>query len=58
MKEDENIMSEVIKYLKTINITINSKLNAFIPNQHLCQKDRSELFDDQQDYINLVNKLQ
>ncbi len=58
MKENKNIMSEVVKYLKTINTTINLRLNAPIFNQHPCQKDRSELFDDQQNYIDLVNKLQ
>ena len=58
MKEDENIMNEVVEYLKTINTTINPRFNSHIPDRHLCQKDRSKLFDDQQDYIDLVNKLQ
>ncbi len=29
-----------------------------VPEQHPCQKKSSELYDDQQDYIDLINKLQ
>jgi hypothetical protein len=35
MKEDENVMSEVIRYLDTLNTTINPELNALVPNWHL-----------------------
>jgi ATP-dependent DNA helicase PIF1 len=58
MKEDENVMSEVVRYLNSLTTTINPGLNAPIPDKHPCQKDRSELLDDQQDYIDLINKLQ
>src|SRR3954452_5815699 len=51
MKEDENVMSEVVRYLNTLTTTINSGLNAPIPDRHPCQKDRSEQLNDQQDYI-------
>jgi hypothetical protein len=47
MKEDNNIMNEIVEYLKTINTIINPRLNSHIPDRHPCQKDRSELFDDQ-----------
>ncbi len=42
MKEDENVMNEVIKYLDTLIITINSGLNVPLPDQHLCQKNKNE----------------
>src|SRR3954453_4495036 len=58
MKEDENVMSEVVRYLNTLTTTINPGLNAPIPDRHSCQKDRSEQLNDQQDYIDLINKLQ
>jgi len=54
IKDDENAMNEIVKYANSLVTTIN----APIPNCHPCQKDHSELQDDLQDYIDLINKLQ
>src|ERR1044072_3004680 len=58
MKNDENEMKKVIKYADSIVTTINPRINAPIPEQHPCQKRRDEIEDDEQDYIELINKLQ
>ena len=58
MKEDENIMNEVVQYLDSLVTTINPGLDMPVPEWHLCQKKSNELYDDQQDYIDLINKLQ
>ena len=58
MKKDENIMNEVIQYLDSLVTTVNSGLDMPVPERHSCQKKSKELHDDQQDYINLINKLQ
>jgi hypothetical protein len=58
MKEDEKVMNVVVQYLDALVTTINPGLNEPIPEQHPCQKPNNELYDDQQDYINLINKLQ
>lgn len=58
MKENENIMNEVVQYLDNLVITINPGLDMPVPEQHPCQKKNKELRDDQQDYIDLINKLQ
>jgi len=58
MKEDENIMNEVVQYLDSLITTINPELDMPVPERHPCQKKSNELYDDQQDYIDLINKLQ
>src|SRR2546421_106808 len=58
MKENENIMNEVVQYLDNLVTTINPGLDMPVPEQHPCQKKNKELRDDQQDYIDLINKLQ
>ncbi|EXX54637.1 uncharacterized protein LOC113214878 [Rhizophagus irregularis DAOM 181602=DAOM 197198] len=58
MKEDENVMNEVVQYLDNLVTTINSGLDMPVPERHPCQKQKSEIRDDQQDYIDLINKLQ
>ena len=58
MKEDENVMGEVVTYLDSLVTTINPGLNAPIPDRHPCKKRLGELRDDLQDYTELVNKLQ
>ena len=58
MKEDENVMNEAVQYLDSLITTINPGLNAPLPDRHPCQKSKNEQCDDQQDYIDLVNKLQ
>jgi len=58
MKEDENIMNEVIQYLDSLVIMINPGFDIPVPEWYLCQKKSNELYDDQQDYIDLINKLQ
>ena len=58
MKDDEDAIKNIAKYANGLVTTINLGLNAPIPIRHPCQKDHSELQDDIQDYIDLVNKLQ
>jgi len=58
MKENDNEMQNVIKYIDSIVTTINPGINAAIPEQHPCQKRSNEIVDDSQDYIELINKLQ
>ena len=57
MKEDEDTMTNVVKYLDSLVTTINPGLDAPAPNRHPCQKRPEELRDDIQDYIELLNKL-
>jgi hypothetical protein len=58
IKEDENKMKEIVQYLDILVTTINPGLNMPVPEQHPCQKKGRELRDDQQDYVDLINKLQ
>ncbi len=58
MKEDENIMNEAVKYFNSLVTMMNPGINAPISDQHLCKKRKDEIRDDQQDYIELINKLQ
>ena len=57
MKENENKMSEITRYLDSLITIINPGLDMPVPEQHPCQKKSSELYDNQQDYIDLINKL-
>jgi hypothetical protein len=57
MKEDKNKMNEVVQYLDSLIITINLKFNMPISKRHPCQKEKKKLHNDQQDYIDLINKL-
>ncbi|CAG8502458.1 12012_t:CDS:2, partial [Cetraspora pellucida] len=58
MKENENLISEVVQYLNNLVTTINPGLNAPVPTCHPCRKNHNEINDDIQDYIDLVNKVQ
>jgi hypothetical protein len=58
MKEDEETMNNVVQYLDSLITTINTGLDAPVPERHLCRKRSEEIHDDLQDYIDLVNKLQ
>src|SRR6266498_886590 len=58
MKENENLMKNMIQYIDSIVTTINPGIFATIPQIHPCQKSSSEIEDDLQDYIELINKLQ
>jgi DNA replication protein DnaC len=58
LREDENSLKEITKYIDSLVTTINPGPNTPVPNNHLCQKRLEELHDDEQDYIELVNKLQ
>ncbi len=58
MKEDEEIMRNVVQYLDSLVTTINSGLDTPVPDHHPYQKRPEELRNDLQDYIELVNKLQ
>ncbi|EXX58670.1 uncharacterized protein LOC114530801 [Rhizophagus irregularis DAOM 181602=DAOM 197198] len=51
-------MNEVVQYLDNLVTTINPGLDMPVPERHPCQKQKSEIRDDQQDYIDLINKLQ
>jgi hypothetical protein len=58
MKENENLMNNAVRYIDSLIITINPGIHAPIPRQYPCQKGSGEIVDDEQDYIELVNKLQ
>jgi hypothetical protein len=58
MKENENEMKKTLEYIDSIVTTMNSGINAAIPEKHPCQKASSEIDDSTQDYIKLINKLQ
>jgi hypothetical protein len=46
MKEDVNVMNEVMQYLNTIVTTVNPELNISISDWHPCQKGSNELYND------------
>jgi len=58
MKENEEVMSNVVQYLDSLVTTVNPALYAPVPERHPSQKNIDEISDDLQDYIELVNKLQ
>ncbi len=45
IKEDENIMNEVIQYLDSLVIMINPGFDIPVPEWYLCQKKSNELYD-------------
>jgi len=45
MQEDENITNEVVQYLNTLVIMINSGLNTPISDQHSYKKRIDEICD-------------
>src|SRR6266496_4136135 len=51
-------MKGVVEYLDSPVTTMNPGVDANIPDRHPCQKHHGELHDDEQDYIDLINKLQ
>jgi len=46
------------KFSKSLNACLNNAPNTPIPDIRPCQKNKDDQRDDQQDYIELVNKLQ
>ena len=58
MKENDDEMDNIIKYIDSMVTTINPGINATIPTHHPCQKRSDEIENDEQDYIELINKLQ
>src|SRR3989440_1844252 len=58
IKDNEDEMKNVIRYIDSMVSTINPEINAPIPERHPCQKSSSEIEYDLQDYIELINKLQ
>ncbi len=54
MKENENVINNVIQYLNLLVTTINPGINIAIPKCHPCQKLCDEIDDDLQDYIELI----
>jgi len=47
IKEDENIINEVVKYFNSLVMMINTGINTPISDQHLCKKCKNEIRDDQ-----------
>ena|ERR1043165_3738278 len=58
MKENKSKMNEILQYLDSLITTINPRFDVPVPEQHPYQKKGIELRDNQQDYIELINKLQ
>ena len=58
MKENKEMMSNIVQYMNSLVITINPGLDAPVPDRYLCQKIHNKLRDDKLDYIKLINKLQ
>ncbi len=50
-------MKKIIKYVDILIITINFRLNNPIFKQYLYQKPKNKLYNNQLDYINLINKI-
>ena len=57
MKDDNETMKDVIRYLNSLVTTINPDLGVPVSNCYPCQKYSNELKYDLQDYIELINKL-
>ena len=58
MKNNNEVMEEVVHYLDSLITTINPNANGPLPDNHPCQKQPKDLNDDMKDYIELINKLQ
>lgn len=58
MKNDEEIMKEVVNYLDSLVTTINPRKDAPPPDNHPYQKRSEDLNDDMRDYVELIDKLQ
>ena len=58
IKENDEIIRNVMQYLDLLITIINPNLDVPVPNRHLYQKRIEKISDDLQDYIELVNKLQ
>src|SRR6266498_5049237 len=58
VKENKNLMNNEIQYIDILVTTINPGINVPIPRRHPCQKGSDEIVDNEQDYIELINKLQ
>jgi len=58
MKDDKELMNNVIQYLDLLVTMINPGLDALFPERHPCQKRSDELQYDLQNYVDLINKLQ
>ncbi|GBB89441.1 hypothetical protein RclHR1_16110005 [Rhizophagus clarus] len=58
MKNNEDEMSRILTHFDLLVTTINPNPDTPVPDRHPCQKDNTELCDNIQDYIELVNKLQ
>jgi len=50
-------MNEIIQYLDNLITMINPGLDMPVSKWYSCQKKSNKLYDDQQDYIDLINKL-
>ena len=57
MKENEKMITTVVQYLDLLITTSNPGLDAPVPDRYPCQKCPEEIWDNLQDYIELVNKL-
>jgi hypothetical protein len=57
IKENKNLINNAICYIDSLITTINPEIYALILRQYSCQKGSNKIVDDEQDYIELVNKL-
>jgi len=51
-------MKNIVQYINLLITIMNSNLDISVLNHYSCQKKTEEIFDNLQDYIELVNKLQ
>ena len=58
MQTNETIRREILQYLDNIVLMINPGLGMPVPEHYPCKKKSSEIQDDLQDYIELINKVQ
>jgi len=50
-------MKNIVQYINLLITIMNSNLDISVLNHYSCQKKTEEIFDNLQDYIELVNKL-
>ena len=59
IKDDDTTKKKLVEeYLNNLVTTINLGIDSPVPTQHPCQKRHNEIANNEQDYIDLINKLQ
>ena len=59
IKDDDTAKKKLVEeYLNNLVTTINPGIDSPVPEQHPCQKRHNEIANNEQDYIDLINKLQ